>query len=249
MHLQQSQCMHSSFPSTSVDSSYIRRTVSCGAWSFEDEGVVNTRVYPQIPSSVARASGVASFKNCLMFDRNGPKYSTFRLIQGVGSAVFTVLFLSSMPSVLGPAELVLLPKVRLEAAMSLSLSYVMLCGSTKIKTQPRVNPSSADLSLRRLLRRPRPRALGSKFACFSPFFGLFDGCNHPQKGQKTQLRKEEGKRNPNSLSLSLSLRETAAPTRSTRSNARVDAIGVGSLFLPLSPSLSLSRSVYSSLFE
>ena len=119
----------------------------------------------------------------------------------------------------------------------------MLCGSTKIKTQPRVNPSSADLSLRRLLRRPRPRALGSKFACFSPFFGLFDGCNHPQKGQKTQLRKEEGKRNPISLSLSLSLRETAAPTtRSTRSNARVDAIGVGSLFLPLSYSLSLSLS-------
>ena len=120
----------------------------------------------------------------------------------------------------------------------------MLCGSTKIKTQPRVNPSSADLSLRRLLRRPRPRALGSKFACFSPFFGLFDGCNHPQKGQKTQLRKEEGKRNPISLSLSLSLRETAAPTtRSTRSNARVDAIGVGSLFLPLSNSLSLSLSL------
>ena len=203
------------------------------------------------PNPIFRRSRVwrREFQNCLMFDRNGPKYSTFRLIQGVGSAVFTVLFLSSMPSVLGPAELVLLPKVRLEAAMSLSLSYVMLCGSTKIKTQPRVNPSSADLSLRRLLRRPRPRALGSKFCLFSPFFGLFDGCNHPPKGQKTQLRKEEGKRNPNSLSLSLSLRETAAPTRSTRSNARVDAIGVGSLFLPLSPSLSLSRSVYSSLFE
>ena len=166
--------MHSSFPSTSVDSSYIRRTVSCGAWSFEDEGVVNTRVYPQIPSSVARASGVASFKNCLMFDRNGPKYSTFRLIQGVGSAVFTVLFLSSMPSVLGPAELVLLPKVRLEAAMSLSLSlsllrYVMWEYQNQNTTQGQSlvrGPFSPEAST------PTPTARsGSKFASFSPFFG------------------------------------------------------------------------------
>mmetsp|Transcript_1613 Transcript_1613/g.5068 ORF Transcript_1613/g.5068 Transcript_1613/m.5068 type:complete len:218 (+) Transcript_1613:2759-3412(+) len=129
--------MHSSSSSTSVDSSYIRRTVSCAGWSFEVEGVLNTRVYPQIPSSVARASGVASFRNCLMFNRNGPKYSTFRLIQGVGSAIFTFFFLSSSSSVvvfLGPpppAELwvVLLPDL-IEAAinrfLSLSLS-VCLC--------------------------------------------------------------------------------------------------------------------------
>ena len=126
MHLQQSQCMHSSFPSTSVDSSYIRKIVLCAGWSFDDEGVVNSSVYPQIPSSVARASGVASFKNCFMFDRNGPKYSTFRLIQGVGSStIFTFLFLSSSSSssfpvtLAGPAPLwlVLLPDARLETAM------------------------------------------------------------------------------------------------------------------------------------
>ena len=131
--------MHSSSSSTSVDSSYIRKTVSCAGWSFEVEGVLNTRVYPQIPSSVARASGVASFRNCLMFNRNGPKYSTFRLIQGVGSAIFTFFFLSSSSSVvvfLGPpppAELwvVLLPDL-IEAAinrfLSLSLSVcVSVC--------------------------------------------------------------------------------------------------------------------------
>ena len=131
--------MHSSSSSTSVDSSYIRKTVSCAGWSFEVEGVLNTRVYPQIPSSVARASGVASFRNCLMFNRNGPKYSTFRLIQGVGSAIFTFFFLSSSSSevvFLGPpppAELwvVLLPDL-IEAAinrfLSLSLSVcVSVC--------------------------------------------------------------------------------------------------------------------------
>jgi len=124
MHLQQSQCMHSSFPSTSVDSSYIRKIVLCAGWSFDDEGVVNSSVYPQIPSSVARASGVASFKNCFMLDRNGPKYSTFRLIQGVGSStIFTFLFLSSSSSfpvtLVGPAPLwlVLLPDACLETAM------------------------------------------------------------------------------------------------------------------------------------
>jgi len=124
MHLQQSQCMHSSFPSTSVDSSYIRKIVLCAGWSFDDEGVVNSSVYPQIPSSVARASGVASFKNCFMLDRNGPKYSTFRLIQGVGSStIFTFLFLSSsssFPVTLVGAEplwLVLLPDACLETAM------------------------------------------------------------------------------------------------------------------------------------
>ena len=147
--------MHSSSSSTSVDSSYIRKTVSCAGWSFEVEGVLNTRVYPQIPSSVARASGVASFRNCLMFNRNGPKYSTFRLIQGVGSAIFTFFFLSSSSSVvvfLGPpppAELwvVLLPDL-IEAAINRFLSLSLcVCVCVRVsRAQPRVvgSPSAAE---------------------------------------------------------------------------------------------------------
>ena len=120
----------------------------------------------------------------------------------------------------------------------------MLCGSTKIKTQPRVNPSSADLSLRRLLRRPRPRALGSKFACFSPFFGLFDGCNHPQKGQKTQLRKEEGKKESKlSLSLPLSPRDCRSNEIDSLERARRRDRGRISLSPSFSLSLSLSKRV------
>ncbi len=101
---------------------------------------------------------------------------------------------------------------------------------------------------------PRPRTFLSggfyadpdpKFASFSPFFGWHKRASvtaaTTPKGKKLNLRKEEGKRSPISLSLSPSLREPAAPTtRSNRSNARVDAIGVGSLFLSFSLSLSLS---------
>ena len=95
---------------------------------------------------------------------------------------------------------------------------------------------------------PTPTARsGSKFASFSPFFGWHKRASvtaaTTPKGKKLNLRKEEGKRSPISLSLSLPLsaslplqqRDRIARTRaSTRSGS--------DLSFSLSPSLSLSLS-------
>ena len=120
-----------------------------------------------------------------MFDRNGPKYSTFRLIQGVGSAVFTVLFLSSMPSVLGPAELVLLPKVRLEAAMSLSLSLT-LCyvGVPKSKHNPGSIPRPRTFLSGGFYADPDLARLGPNLPLFPPFLAFLTAATTPKRDKK-----------------------------------------------------------------
>ena len=92
---------------------------------------------------------------------------------------------------------------------------------------------------------PTPTARsGSKFASFSPFFGWHKRASvtaaTTPKGKKLNLRKEEGKRSPISLSLSLSPRDC-------RSNNEIESLERArrrdrdrislSLFLPLSLSL------------